>query len=290
MMQVMPRRIPWREIAVVLALGVVSARAQEPRTVSQDEILAAMRQCRGYVLTATANAPRLQVEVLRQLIREGEANDPARRPLHLGHREWFGAFLERTGLTPEEAPLYARMPYQVGQHLLVDYRRERVIEEVVKGPRPRTVANVTLSWPKVPGAPKKFSYDDLLSDPTLRVTQKRVIRYRLVDYGDRLWYAEVEGLHGRPTSGALGVLFKILGEARVVETRSTLSPDGLQIVRGHGKKLLINRVGTVTVWPDGHARMGVPKGRPDLVALAQRLKEPLEIRFRPFEDDDEAGS
>jgi hypothetical protein len=145
------------------------------------------------------------------------------------------------------------------------------------------VANVEIFSPDVPGAPEEFSYDDLRSDPTLRVTQKRLIRYRLVEYEDRLWYAEVSGLHGRPTSGALGLLFKLLGEARVVETRTALSADGLQIVRGRGRKLGLTRTGTATVWPDGHARKGVPKDRPDLRTLVRRLKEPLEIRFRPFE-------
>ena len=69
----------------------------------------------------------------------------------------------------------------------------------------------------------------------------------------------------------------------MVETRTALSRDGLMVVRGHGKKLLVNRKGTVTIWPDGRTRMGVPEGRPDLAALAARLEEPLEIRFRPFD-------
>ena len=257
--------------------------AEGLRVVSREEILEAMRQSEGFTLTATANGPRLQVEVLRRLIRKAQAGDPERRPLSVGHREWYEAFLERTGLSPKQAPLYVQKAYEMGQDLVLDYRWERVIDEVVKGPRPTTVANVEIFWADVPGKPKQFSYEDLQSDPTLRVTQKRRIRYRLVGYADRLWYADVSGLHGRPTSGALGFLFGILGEARVVETRSVLSADGLQIVRGRGRKLGLTRVGTVTVWPDGHARKGVPRDRPDLRALVSRLKEPLEIRFQPFE-------
>jgi hypothetical protein len=279
----------WCTAGAVFALvgGLVApvARAEEPRVVPRDEILEAMRHCQGYALTATANGARLQVEVLLQLIRQAEETDPERRPVYLGHREWYEAFLERTGLGPEEAPLYVRRPYEVGQDLVVDYRRERVIEEVRQGPEPQTVANVRIFWPDTPGAPKKFSYDDRLADPNLRVTQKRVITYRLVDYGDRIWYAEVQGLHGRPTTGALGLLFKLIGEARMVETRTALADDGLMVVYGHGKKLFVNRKGTLTVWPNGRTRMGVPEGRPDLLELAQRLQEPLEIRFRPFEVD-----
>ena len=276
----------WRVGILASALCLVSGRpalAQDVRVVSREEILEAMRHSQGYALTATSNGPRLQAEVLLHLIRRARATDPKRRPLFVKHREWYEAFLERTGLPSERAPLYVRKAWEIGQDLVLDYRWERVIDEIVRGPRPRTVANVEIFWADVPGRPTEFSYDDLQSDPTLRVTQKRRIRYRLVDYGDLRWYADVSGLHGRPTSGALGLLFKILGEARVVETRSVLSADGLLVVRGRGRKLGLTRVGTATVWPDGHARKGVPRNRPDLRALVQRLKEPLEIRFRPFE-------
>jgi hypothetical protein len=285
MMRVVRRGV-WRVGVLAAALGLAcggSTAAEEARVVTTAEILEAMRESEGFALTATANGPRLQVEVLRRLIRKAQDVDPRRRPLHVGHRQWYEAFLERTGLSSDEAPLYVRKAYEIGQDLVLDYRRERVIDQVLKGPRPRMVANVEISWPDVPGKPEKMSYEDLQSDPTLRVTQKRLIRYRLVDYADRLWYADVSGLHGRPTSGALGLLFGILGEGRVVETRSVISTDGLQVVRGRGRKLGLTRVGTLTVWPDGHARKGVPKDRADLRALVERLKEPLEIRFRPFE-------
>lgn len=268
--------------ALNLALAGLAA-ADGARVVSREEILQAMRHSQGYALTATSNGPRLQAEVLLRLIGRAREQDPERRPLFVGHQEWYEAFLERTGLSPERAPLYVRKAWEIGQDLVLDYRWERVVEHVVKGPRPRTVANVEIFWRDRPGRPKKLSYDDLQSDPTLRVTQKQLIRYRLVDYADRRWYADVSGLHGRPTSGPLGLLFKVLGEARVVESRSALSADGLHIVRGRGRKLGLTRVGTATVWPDGHARKGVPRGRPDLRALVRRLKEPLEIRFRPFE-------
>jgi hypothetical protein len=272
----------WIGIVVATSWLVPGAAGEgTARVVSRDEILEAMRLSRGYDLTATSNGARLQVEVLLHVIRRAEATDPDRRPLRFGHREWYEAFLERTGLTPAEAPIYVQLPFEVGQDLVVDYRRERVVEEVRKGPQPRTVANVRIFWPDTPGKPESFSYEDLLSDPHLRVTQKRLIHYRLVAYADRIWYAEVTGLHGRPTSGALGLLFKLIGEARIVDSRSTLSRDGLHIVRGRGRKAFLTRVGTVTVWPDGHARKGIPEGRADLRALVRRLKEPLEIRFRP---------
>jgi len=252
------------------------------RVVPSERLLQAMKEVRAYDLTATANGPRLQADVVLALLHEAQATDPERRPLFIGHREWYEAFLARTGLPPSKAPLYVRRPYEVGQDLVVDYRRESVIDAVLQGPQPRSVANIRISWERAPGKPDQYSYDDNLSSPHLRVTQKQLITYRLVDYVDRLWYAEITGLHGRPTSGALGVLFDLIGEARVQESRSAFLSDGVQVVRGRATKWGIDRTETMTVWPNGHADQGVPAGRPDLAALEARLREPLAIRFRPL--------
>jgi hypothetical protein len=269
--------------AALLLIAVPLPAGEAARVVARDEILAAMRACQGYELTATANGPRLQAEVLRLLIVEAERSDPARRPLLIGHSEWYEAFLARTGLSPDRAPLYVRLPYQIGQDLSVDYRRERVIAEVLQGPQPVRAANVRIWWEKAPGKPEQYSYDDTLSEPKLRVTQKREIHYRLVDYGDRVWYAEVEGLHGRPTSGALGALFAVIGETTVVESWSATASDGTQVLRGRGRKWWFDRTETLTLLPSGKGDRGVPPGRKDLLALEGRLKEPLAIRFHPVE-------
>jgi hypothetical protein len=255
------------------------------RTVPTERLLQAMKEVRAYDLTATANGPRLQADVVLSLLHEAEATDTERRPLFIGHREWYEAFLARTGLPPSKAPLYVRRPYEVGQDLVVDHRWESVVEAVLQGPQPRSVANIRISWARAPGKADEYSYDDNLSSPHLRVTQKRLITYRLVDYVDRLWYAEIAGLHGRPTSGALGVLFDLIGEARVLESRSAFLPDGVQVVRGRASKWGIDRTETMTVWPNGHADQGVPASRPDLAALEARLREPLAIRFRPLPKD-----
>lgn len=252
-----------------------------PRAVSRGEILAAMEHSRGYELTATANGPRLQAEVLLRVIADAERKDPARRPLLFGHREWYEAFLERTQLPASRAPLYVRLPYEMGQDLVADWRRERVIDEVLEGPNPLRAANVRIYWEEAPGRPEQYSYDDTLSEPKLRVTQSRVITYRLVDYGDRLWYAQIEGLRGRPTSGALGAIFALIGETTVVQSWSASAPDGTQVARGQGRKWWFDRTETVTVLPSGRGDRGVPPDRPDLAALEKRLQEPLAIRFRP---------
>ncbi|HXY39918.1 MAG TPA: hypothetical protein VEQ10_09620 [Vicinamibacteria bacterium] len=272
--------------AAVLVLGWLvtappaAAVAEELRVVSREEMLEAMRRSVGFELTATANGPRLEAEVVLRLVAEAEKSDPLRRPLFFGHREWFLAFLERTGLSPSQAPVYARLPDEMGQELVADYRRERVIGEVLRGPQPVRAVNVRIYWEGV-GKPDQYSYEDELSVPKLHVTQKRLITYRLVDYGDRLWYAEVQGLRGRPTSGALGALFALIGEASVVESRAAAAPDGTQVVRGHGRKWWFDRTETVTLLPSGRGERGVPPGRPDLLALEKRLEEPLAIRFQP---------
>jgi hypothetical protein len=269
-------------LATVLALPPPSPTAPRPGwvVVPPQQLLDAMREVRSYALTATANGPRLQADVVLELIHA--ARDPERRPLFVGHREWYEAFLARTGLAPSQAPLYVRRPYEVGQDLVVDYRKEAVVEAVLQGPPPRVAANVRIFWAKGEGRPDQYSYDDTLSRPSLRVTQDRLITYRLVEYEDRLWYAEVSGLRGRPTSGPLGVLFRLIGEARVEESRSAFLPDGTQVVRGSASKWGIDRTETATVWSDGHADRGIPPGRPDLLALEERLRQPLAIRFRPL--------
>jgi hypothetical protein len=277
-----------RSLAALLALLGASAGAavadnwQGARRVSRDEIAAAMAGSTGYALTATANGARLQAEVLLRLVRGAEAEDPQRRPLLIGHREWFLALLDRTGLTPSTAPLYARLSEQMQQDLWFDYRRERVVAALDAGPEPVLAANVRIAWPDAPGRPRSYSYDDELASPHLRVTQKRLVTYRLLEYADRVWYAEVSGLYGRPTSGALGVLFNLIGEARVEDSRSAVAADETQVVRGRATKWWIDRTATVTVRPDGHADKGVPQGRPDLAALERRLEEPLGVRFLPF--------
>jgi hypothetical protein len=264
-------------------LAVPTLAADEPRAVSRDEILAAMRESKGYELTATANGPRLQAEVLLRLIEKGDKSDPQRRPLLLGHREWYTAYLERLQLAPAQAPLYVRAAYDIGQDLVVDYRRERVIAEVLQGPPPLRAANVRIWWDPAPGKPERLCYDDNLSEPHLRVVQRALITYRLVDYGDRIWYAEVAGLNGRPTSGALGAIFAIIGDTTVVESWSATAPDGTQVARGRGRKWWFDRAETITILPDGRGDRGVPPDRPELAALEKRLMEPLAIHFQPLE-------
>ena len=266
-----------------MALASSALDGPAPRPVKRQEILHAMRESQGYDLTATANGPRFQSEVLRRLSRSTSALDPSRSPLYIDHRDWFQAYLERTGLSAKKAPLFIRLAHDYGQDLVADYRSERVLESVEPGPAPELALNVCLWWPQAQNLPGKYSYEDLLSNPQLKVTNERVLSYRLLDFGDMTVFGDTRGLRGRPTSGVLGLLFRLLGEGQVVENRMAISGDGLQVSRARLRKALFEVVTTVTVYPDGRTEKDVPPGRSDLAALEARLKRPLKLSHPPLE-------
>src|SRR5512139_1599040 len=66
-----------------------------PVRVPVERLLEAMREVKSYSLTATANGARLEADVVLALVHEAATRDPERRPLLLGHREWYEAFLAR---------------------------------------------------------------------------------------------------------------------------------------------------------------------------------------------------
>jgi hypothetical protein len=271
--------------AVLLLAGTPAAGAERfgARVVEVGEILQAMSESRGYELTATTNGPRFQSEVILRLVAAAEARDPARQPLFLGHREWFEAWRARTGLPRERAPQFVRLADQYGQDAIVDYRRDRVIGAAPAVNAPLRAANVCIWWPEREGGPESYSYEDLLATPHLKVTNERVISYRLLDYGDMVAFDEITGLRGRPTTGLLGMLFQLIGEGSVVASRIAVAPDGLQITRARAKKLLIEVATTVTVYPDGRTEKDLPPGRADLAGIEARLKQPLRLRHPAME-------
>jgi len=146
--------------------------------------------------------------------------------------------------------------------------------------RPDFAASIKMWWPERPGAPDSYSYADLVSSPQLKVTNQRVVAYKLLEIGGMVVYGKIEGLRGRPSSGMLGALFQLIGEGELKESRMLLSPDGLQVSRTRAEKWTFGVTQTVTVYPDGHAEKDTPENRPDLAALATRLETPLKIRYR----------
>ena len=266
--------------ALLTLLLAAAGVAAPPRPLSQQEILDAMNASQGYNVTATTNGPRFQAEVLMRLAQKARAERPDGPELIIGHAEWFFAYLARTGLSKESVPIYIRLSYEIGQDLQIDYRTDRVVENT--GPdRPEFAASVRMWWPDRPGAPASFSYADLVSTPQLKVTNQRVIGYRLLEIGGMVVYGQIEGLRGRPTSGLLGALFQLIGEGELKESRMLLSHDGLQISRTRAEKWALGVNQTVTIYPDGRAEKDIPANRPDLAALGARLEAPLKIRYRP---------
>ncbi len=251
-----------------------------PRAIDRVEVLNAMKACQGYDVTATTNGARFQAEVLLRIARQARAERPNGPALLIGHADWFAAFLERTGLRAEKAPTFAVLAHQHAQDTKIDYQADRVVENT-EATGSGFAANVTIWWPEKPGAPNSYTYEDLLSNPHLKVTNQRTIAYRLLDLDGMVVYGQIEGLLGRPTSGLLGALFSLVGEGHLKESRMLLSQDGLQISRTRAEKWSFGVTQTVTVYPDGHMEQDIPKGRPDLQALATRLAEPLRIRYRP---------
>ncbi len=279
---------PAGTVISLTSLLLVPVLAAQPtpsgaRVVPRHEILDAMRTRQGYDLTATTNGARFQAEVLIELLRRSRARDPDGALLFLGHAAWFAAYLERTGLAPHSAPPFVRLADQHGQDLELDARAGQVVERVIAGPSPRLAANVRIGWAAGRGGTDRYSYDDTLAVPDLRVTNERIITYRLLDFGDMVVYDEVQGLRGRPTEGVLGVLFELIGEGGIEWSRMAISPDGLQVSRARAGKGFFNVESSLTVFPDGRVEKDLPKGRPDLIPLDQRVRQPLKIRYRPLD-------
>ena len=253
--------------------------------VGRSEVLEAMQQHYGnYELTATTNGAWL-ADVVFYLARQARERDPDGLPLFIGHEAWFRSFLAVTGRTEDTVPEYALLNYRYEQNMEVDYRLDRVIREVEEGPMPELAVNVRIRWEDGPGKPDRYSYLDTLSTPRFKVTNWQVITYRLLDFGDWAVYDEIEGITGRPKSGVLALLFRVIGEGRIAHSRMAIAKDGIQVSWTTAEKAFMEVTTTVTIYPDGTIERDVPAGRPDLLELERRLKQPLEIDYVEFSDD-----
>ncbi len=283
---------PGRFLGAVFLVGLslvslATEGARDPvgapfRRVSQSELVAAMALEEGYDLLATTNVARFQASVILRLAKEAAGQDSNQVPLLISHMEWFNAFSERTGLPFSEMPLASRLAYEHRQDQIIDYRYERVIAKIAGDDPPEMALSIRVAWPKERGLADTYSMVDTLAVPRLRVTNHRVITYRLLDFGDVVVYDEIRGLTGRPTTGALGLLFKLIGDGHVVRSAMALAPDGLLVSRVRSKKGIFKVNTTVTVTPNGHMNKGLPKGRSDLRKLENKLKRPAKIQYQPF--------
>lgn len=262
--------------------GEAGASRPMYQVVSRQEILDAMRQAGDYDPTATTNGARFQWEVIFNLAHRAWERDPRGAPLFIDSEDWFQSFMETTGRTEDEMPLYARLAYEYKQHMEVEYRTDRVIRRVIEGPAPRLALNVRIWWEDRTDKAARYSYRDTLSTPTLKIAIRRLISYRLLDLGDWFVCDKIRGLSGRPTSGLLGFIFRIVGDGRIVHSRMAVSSDGHQIVRGTSKKGFMGMTTTAIVYPDGEMIKDLPDGRSDLKELKKRIKQTLKVEYVEF--------
>src|SRR4051794_30328267 len=189
------------------AAGV--AHCPEPYRVSRAEILEAMRGHGTYNILSTTTATRFGAEALLAIVRRRQAESPGSTQILISQPDWFAAHREVAGVPSEAMPASARAALEHGQDALVDYGPS-VVAEVVQGPTPGVALDVTLFWPDSAGAPAGFSYRDTLSIPRLEVRDERVVRFKLLDYGDMLVIDQITGISVRPF-GFLSTVFALLG-------------------------------------------------------------------------------
>lgn len=240
-------------------------------------------RAKGYDLARTPNGVRLQAAVILDLVRARIAADPERRPLWLGHADYFNAYLGVTGLQMEAAPAFARVAYEYHEDYIVDYRIENVIDEVRRGRPPDLAINVIAGWRGDANAPAAYTYEDTESDPPLRVTHEQSSSYRIVTFDDVIVYDAIDGIRGRATGGVLGLMFNVIGDGRAERARFTVTPDGLQVTRSTARKGPLRVTQTATVFSNGVVISGLPKGRADLEAIEARLKTPLRVDYVELE-------
>ena len=151
-----------------------------------------------------------------------------------------------------------------------------MVSRVKKARQPELALNVTLQWPSTPSTPREFSYEDTDSVPPLKVMIDRVMRFRLLDFGDMMVFDEIEGLKGRATSG----IKKFVRTVSIKQVGMIVAPDGSVVVRLRAKKWFIPLpASTGTISPDGRMVEGIPEGQPNLLLLEEQLKQPLKVEY-----------
>lgn len=250
-----------RIFAGFLLLAACTASADPLRAVTRQELVDAMlvQNNLGYNVRAKPNGARFNAGVILHLAREALRRG-SDTPLLLDHEDYFAAYLSVTGLSPENAPIFISIARDYGEDQLIDFRSDRVIARVVAGTAPRLAVNVLTGWR---GGAERYSYVDADSRPPLRVTRERRTSYRLLDFGDRLLFADIHGVSGRALGGLLGLIFKLIGDAQAVQSFSAIAADGVMVTLSTGRKgIVAPPATTATVWPDGHAEKAFRRNVP----------------------------
>ncbi len=275
-------------ISVVPGMSVAQSTRCEADTLSRAELATEMRKVLdsqpAFDLLATTNWMRFQSTLFLHLVRRASALNPAGGVVSIPAKDLFWEFVSLAGLgidETERAPAHMLWALHLDQETRLEYRPDSIVLRVKKGLEPALAVNVGITWPDREDGQDKYSFIDTLSVPKLKVTNRQKVTFRLLDFGDMVVYDKISGTSGRPLSGVLGALFKVIGEGDVKYARAGMAEDGVQVVRAKAKKLF-SRTGTVTISPDGVAEKDVPENRPDLAAIAARLKEDLELEYYPY--------
>jgi hypothetical protein len=89
----------------------------------------------------------------------------------------------------------------------------------------------------------------------------------------------IKGIGGRPLEGALGTVFKVVGDGRAVWSRFALSDDGLLVTYAEAAKGIFKVHPTTVTSSDGVVAKDIPEDRDDLRAIEARLKQKIEIDY-----------
>lgn len=280
-------------VVVLLAAGREAAPAQScPRdTVTAGELGDAMQTALRapggeYDILASTNAMRFQSAVFRVLLERRLIANPDGGAFFIPHDILWWEFLRVAGLTLADS---SKAP--IGRLRAFDYRQSI---ELVYGPvddivraipsgeaRPVMAANVRYAWADRADGVRKFTFTDTLSDPKLRATNHQLITMRFLVFEDMMAFEEIKGISGRPLTGVLATIFKVIGDGNAAYARFGISADGQQLLRTKATKVLSKTV-TATIAPDGRATRGIPAGRSDLAELEQRLTQPMELEYHPY--------
>jgi len=264
------------------APGLLTGQGPEPGPVPvpRDDILTAMQEdaAKGYNLRVVTNASRLSTAVLLAVSRAArDAKDGRRLLLH--HEDWYGAYQAVTGLPDDSIPEFMALQRTHGQDQIIDHDPATVRYDVRKGRTPEMVIRITATWPDGEDVPERYTFVDTTADPKMRVINERVITYYLLDFGDMIVQDAISGIGGRPTEGALGAVFAVIGDGYAVQSRFAISKDGLMVTYATARKGFITVNPVSTTLRDGTVLKGVPDDRPDLEAIVERLNGDLEVEY-----------
>jgi hypothetical protein len=234
----------------------------------------------GYNLLASTNSTRFETSIILSIVREALEKPSGETTLLVDHTDWYEAYRQVTGLEPEDVPEFIALAHEYGQDRVLDFDPTRNRIERNEGIfEPELVVHVSVGWPEDSGAADRYTFVDTTTSPNLRVTNRRRIRYWLIDLGRVVLQDEIEGVQARPLGGALGTLFSIVGDGSAVQNRIAIADDGLVVTYATAKKGPFKVQPLTLTYPDGTVETEFPTDRLDLLQLSFEIKQALKFEY-----------